>query len=147
MAKEVVPDKVRLKESDALKALYEQHANGMKQGAFGKTFGIGTAGMVWQYLNNHRPLSLGVASKFSVGLKVPIDSFSPRLGQQARLAAQQTSGSAVVAHDPGGGAWPFPLVRPEQYFKLGKLERDAVEGLALKYVVEREGQKTNNHAA
>jgi hypothetical protein len=146
MVKEVVPDKVRLKESAALKALYEQHSNGMKQGAFGKAYEIGTAGMVWQYLNNHRPLSLVVASKFSVGLKVPIDSFSPRLGEQARQAAQQSSGGALVAREPSG-MWPFSLVRPEQYFQLGKIERDAVEGMALKYVVERAGQKTNNHAA
>ncbi|HPL78187.1 MAG TPA: hypothetical protein PKY40_04210 [Burkholderiaceae bacterium] len=145
----MVPDKVRQQEADALKSLYETHAKGLKHGAFGKTFAIGTAGMVWQCLNNHRPLSLAVASKFSVGLGVPIDAFSPRLGQQARKAMQQTSGSALVANEaaPGYSAWPFTTVRPEQYSRLSKLERDSVEGLALKYVVEREGPPSSSAAA
>ena len=43
----------------ALRKLYtERCPEGMSQSDFGAAYGIGTQGMVWQYLNGHTPLSL-----------------------------------------------------------------------------------------
>jgi phage repressor protein C with HTH and peptisase S24 domain len=58
----------------------------MSQERFGLDFEIGSQGMVWQYLNGHRPLNLSVALKFARGLGVPISRFSPRLAAELRAA-------------------------------------------------------------
>lgn len=64
----------------ALKRLYEERApKGMTQEEFGATYGIGTQGMVWQYLNGHTPLSLEAAARFARGLRVTIQDISPDL--------------------------------------------------------------------
>jgi phage repressor protein C with HTH and peptisase S24 domain len=72
-------------ESAALKAAFEEHAK-TSQERFGLEFEIGTQGMVWQYLNGHRPLNLSVALKFARGLGVSIERFSPRLAAELRTA-------------------------------------------------------------
>lgn len=61
-----------------LKTLYEERVpSGMTQGQFGARFGIGTQGMVWQYLNGHRPLNVEAAAKFAKGLRCTIQDISP----------------------------------------------------------------------
>lgn len=83
-----VPDDIRENEAAALKALYLKLVpKETSQGEFGKRSGIGTAGMVWQYLNGHRPLNLAAARKFATAMGVPVDDFSPRLAAEARAAA------------------------------------------------------------
>lgn len=63
-----------------LKRLYEERVpRGMTQEEFGATFNIGTQGMVWQYLNGHRPLNLEAAAKFARGLRVTIQDISPEM--------------------------------------------------------------------
>ena len=75
--KRVVPeweqDAIRLKE------LFEQRSNKLTQTAFGKKHGIGTQGMMSQYLNGKAPLTKSAANKFAIGLGVSIAEFSPRL--------------------------------------------------------------------
>jgi len=63
-----------------LKKLYEQRVpSGMTQEEFGQEYGIGTQGMVWQYLNGHTPLNYDAASKFAEGLRCTIEDISPQM--------------------------------------------------------------------
>ena len=62
----------------ALLKLYEERVpRGMSQTEFGALYGIGTQGMVWQYLNGHRPLNIEAASRFARGLRCTIADISP----------------------------------------------------------------------
>ena len=63
-----------------LRRLYEERApKGMTQAEFGKTYGIGSQGMVWQYLAGHRPLNIEAAAKFARGLRCNIRDISPEM--------------------------------------------------------------------
>lgn len=63
-----------------LRQLYEERVpKGMTQAEFGKTYGIGTQGMVWQYLAGHRPLNIEAAAKFARGLRCNIRDISPEM--------------------------------------------------------------------
>jgi SOS-response transcriptional repressor LexA len=72
-------------ESAALKTLFEERVQ-VSQEQFGLEHEIGSQGMVWQYLNGHRPLNLSVALKFARGLGVSVASFSPRLANELGAA-------------------------------------------------------------
>jgi phage repressor protein C with HTH and peptisase S24 domain len=94
---------VILAESTALKMAFEEraHALGFSQERFGLELDIGSQGMVWQYLNGHRPLNLSVALKFSRGLGVPIASFSPRLADELRVAGISSTEAFNAAESVG----------------------------------------------
>jgi SOS-response transcriptional repressor LexA len=81
MPEEVTPE-VRAAEAEALRQLFEERAQGRSQEAFGAEFGIGSQGMVWQYLNAKRPLNLKAARGFARGLNVDIAAFSKRLSAE-----------------------------------------------------------------
>lgn len=66
-----------------LRKLFEQRA-GMSQLDFAEKFGLGTQGMVWQYLSGYRPLNIEAAAKFAKGLNCRIDDFSPEMAQALR---------------------------------------------------------------
>jgi hypothetical protein len=89
----------REKEAHALKRLFEDRSD-LSQARFGKEHGLGTAGMVWQYLNAHRPINLHAAMKFAKGLGVRIQDFSPRLAAQARAAALGAGETGLLAREP-----------------------------------------------
>jgi SOS-response transcriptional repressor LexA len=84
-------------EAAALKELFEQVARGagVSQERFGLDHDIGSQGMVWQYLNGHRPLNLSVALKFAKGLRVSVADFSPRLAHELHLAGMATAAHAA----------------------------------------------------
>ena len=68
-----------------LKKLYEERVpEGMSQEEFGATYGIGTQGMVWQYLNGYRPVGIEVAAKFATGLRCTIADISPEMARAIR---------------------------------------------------------------
>ncbi len=75
-------DKVRAKEAAALKSIFDSKKQKISQAAFGELYQIGTQGMVWQYLNNERPINKDAAVKFAKGLKVSVADFSPRLAKE-----------------------------------------------------------------
>lgn len=57
---------------------------------FGATHGIGSQGMVWQYLDGHRALNTKAAAGFARGLSCQVSDFSPRLAKEiTMLAASQ----------------------------------------------------------
>lgn len=66
-----------------LRKLFDQRA-GMSQLEFAERFGLGTQGMVWQYLSGYRPLNYEAAAKFAKGLNCRIDDFSPEMAEALR---------------------------------------------------------------
>jgi SOS-response transcriptional repressor LexA len=90
-------------EAAALKSLFEERAHGSKisQERFGLEYEIGSQGMVWQYLNGHRPLNLSVALKFARGLGVPIARFSPRLAAELHAAGLDATGGHILSEPIG----------------------------------------------
>lgn len=85
-----------------LRALFAQHSK-MSQEKFGHTYGIGTQGAVWQYLEGRIPLNLSVALKFAEGLERKLSEISPTLAAQvARTHGVQDSAITKYA--------PLPLV-------------------------------------
>lgn len=95
-------------ESTALKAAFEARAAGLSQEKFGLEFDIGSQGMVWQYLNGHRPINLSVALKFSKGLGVPVEQFSPRLAKE--LHGWRPSSEVYVSEPIGITVTRVPVV-------------------------------------
>lgn len=81
-----------------LKTLFAAKAT-CSQAEFGALYGIGNQGYVWQILNGRRPLNIETARAFSVGLKVPIDEFSPVLAKRISAAQAQVGGADLPAED------------------------------------------------
>lgn len=79
-------------EGKALRELIESCGYGIKNAAIAA--GIGTAAYLSQILNAVRPLNLDVAVSISRLLNVPIDRFSPRLANVARIAARHIDAGA-----------------------------------------------------
>jgi transcriptional regulator with XRE-family HTH domain len=67
-----------------LKRLYDARVRGMNQDEFGAKYGIGSQGMVSQYLTGHRPLNLEAAAKFARGLRCTIYEISPEMAETIR---------------------------------------------------------------
>jgi transcriptional regulator with XRE-family HTH domain len=69
----------------ALKKLYDERVrDSLSQEEFGAEYGIGTQGMVWQYLNGYTPLNIEVACRFSEGLRCTISDISPEMDRVMR---------------------------------------------------------------
>jgi transcriptional regulator with XRE-family HTH domain len=66
-----------------LKELFDARA-GMSQQDFAERHGLGSQGMVWQYLAGYRPLNYEAAAKFARGLGCRIDDFSPEMAESLR---------------------------------------------------------------
>lgn len=76
----------RIADAERLRKLYEERVpSGMSQSEFGAAYGIGTQGMVSQYLSGHRPLNLEAAVKFANGLRCTIADISPKMARQVKL--------------------------------------------------------------
>ncbi len=73
-------------EEDAQRLKERIDSVGLSQLEVGEKFGIGTQGMVWQYLNAKTPLNLSVIIKFSNGLKCSIVELSPTLAEELSRA-------------------------------------------------------------
>jgi transcriptional regulator with XRE-family HTH domain len=66
-----------------LKKLFDERA-GMSQQDFAERYGLGSQGMVWQYLAGYRPMNYEAAAKFARGLGCRIDDFSPEMADALR---------------------------------------------------------------
>ena len=131
-----IPPELRDTEAAALRVLYDAQQPRPTHGAFAAAQQIGSAGMVWQYLSGHRPLNLGVATKFAQALGVPIDRFSPRLAAVAAMARGAgknhmtvAQGAGLVnAHEPEPGiGWPFKRIDLAAICMLPDAEIDKLE--------------------
>lgn len=148
-----VSDSVKKAESDALKALFTKHYSG-SQAQFAREFGLGTTGMVWQYLAGRRPLNLEAALKFAAALRVPLSAFSKRLSAQAAKAQtlilggtaenRTISPSLVSVQEPTATwplpGWPFPSLDQRRFDRLPAEEREVIEALVLKRVTDVEAR-------
>lgn len=87
---------VHEEEARRLRGIFQAKST-LSQLAFGAEYGVGSQGMVWQYLNAHAPLNVSAAMKFARGLGCDIAEFSPRLAdelseyQAARLGVSSCS--------------------------------------------------------
>src|SRR5688572_845879 len=79
--KQIVRQDARWPDAHArLRRLYQERIPaGMSQAEFGAAYGIGTQGMVWQYLNGYTPLNFEAAAKFARGLRCTIHDISPEM--------------------------------------------------------------------
>lgn len=77
-----------------LRELFDKRA-GMSQLEFAERFGLGTQGMVWQYLSGYRPLNYEAAAKFAKGLNCRIDDFSPEMAEALRAEILPVLGRAA----------------------------------------------------
>lgn len=91
----------QVKDAERLRVLFAERAK-LSQAKFGETYGIGTQGMVWQYLNAHRPLNPRAAKAFADGLNLTLTDISPTLAEQIKTIASTVSGAA--------GAKPSELI-------------------------------------
>lgn len=71
-----------LADHEKLRALFDAREPRLSQTMFGKTYEIGTQGMVWQYLSGGTPLNHVAAAKFAKGLDVPVSAFSETLARK-----------------------------------------------------------------
>ena len=67
----------------ALKQLWDERAPklGLSQEEFGERYGIGTQGMVSQYLLGTKPLNYDVAAKFAEGFGCSIEDICPEMAK------------------------------------------------------------------
>jgi hypothetical protein len=69
MGKTKTPTAEVAAEAKALRAIYARENVDLSQEQFGEQTGLGSAGMVWQYLHGHRPLNLDAACRFAKTLR------------------------------------------------------------------------------
>lgn len=85
------------KDTERLRKLYEERVPaGMTQTEFGHLFGIGTQGMVSQYLCGRRPLNIEAVAKFARGLGVTIADISPDMARRLRVDVFPVLGKVTV---------------------------------------------------
>jgi hypothetical protein len=99
----------QIEDAQRLAALFKKHASS-SQADFGAEHGIGSQGMIWQYLSGHRPLNVDAATKFANGLAIKIDDFSPTLAQQIAISWAATR---LAERE-----WPFPGIDRERFAAL-----------------------------
>ncbi|MET0319398.1 MAG: LexA family transcriptional regulator [Duganella sp.] len=75
-----------------LRALLAAREPKLSQADFGAQFGLGSQGMVWQYVAGRRPLNIKAATAFARGLGVPVDAFSPTIALQIAEASRSVHG-------------------------------------------------------
>jgi transcriptional regulator with XRE-family HTH domain len=78
-----------------LRKLFEERA-GMSQLEFAEKHGLGTQGMVWQYLSGYRPLNFEAAAKFAKGLGCTIRDISPEMEKALRAEILPVLAKAAV---------------------------------------------------
>jgi hypothetical protein len=100
MKKEKVLEDWQIADAENLRRLFDARLETTAEGRlisqmeFGAKYGIGSQGMVWQYLKGRRPLNIKAAVAFARGLGVKVSDFS------AGLAAQIEDASDVERDSP-----------------------------------------------
>jgi len=122
---------VHLEEARALKKLFAERST-LSQQAFGAEHGIGTQGMVWQYLNAGSPLNLGAAAKFARALGVEIRDFSPRLAEEA---AAVTRADSAPSHGLDLETHPDTIAVRKVIFRISA----GIAGFSVEHVDNGEG--------
>lgn len=109
-------------DADRLNALFKKHAK-VTQAEFGVRYGIGSQGMVWQYLSGRRPLNIKAAEAFAHGLGISIDQFSPTIANQVLEASKRAS--------EADKDWPFTRVSKYKILALDEAHVASMEQALL----------------
>ena len=112
-----------------LKKLFEARAK-ESQMAFGEKHGIGSQGMVWQYINGHRALNLKALINFAKGLDIQPSEISPTLGNLLNTALKPTQTHPALAR----GLFPIEIKYVEG--SCGGNNQQDYEPLSGTYVVK-----------
>jgi hypothetical protein len=88
----------QVEDAARLKALFESRTK-LSQDAFGAKYGIGSQGLVSQYLIGHIPLNVLTAARFAIGLGCGLEEISPTLASLGREIAASLSGWGEVELD------------------------------------------------
>lgn len=107
---------------ERLKQLFNEKA-GLSQKDFGARWGIGSPGMMSQYLTGKRSIGLAAAIKFAKGLGVDVADISPTLARQLPPGA-----SAPVDSDAVVPASVAPAGPPDGYIRLEHLSPEPSMG-------------------
>lgn len=84
----------QIEDAERLRALFAERSQ-VSQAKFGELYGIGTQGMVWQYLNAHRPLNPKAAKAFADGLRLTLADISPKIASLIETIAASASASGA----------------------------------------------------
>ena len=118
-----ISEKTRAREAAALRRLFDSKTTKISQEAFGALYQIGNQSMVFQYLDNRRPLNKDAAVKFARGLKVSVKDFSPRLARDIERLHQNVAISDVP---PAGDNYTltaqFPAVPVISWVQAGQMK-------------------------
>lgn len=102
MKKEKTLESWQVEDAQRLRQLFEARAERGSEGKtisqmeFGAKYGIGTQGMVWQYLSARRPLNIKAAVAFARGLGAKVSDFSAILANQIEEASQMEGDRPVL---------------------------------------------------
>jgi hypothetical protein len=125
MKKQTTLEEWQLQDAEALRHLFEARTEKTGEGRlisqmdFGAKYGIGSQGMVWQYLRGHRPLNIKAAVSFARGLGVKVSDFSETLGRQIEDAFQADGNGPVLKVVENGEARRLQWVTDEEADLLG----------------------------
>ena len=136
-----IPTSVREREAAKLKDLFVANTT-LSHGDFAKKHGFSRDAMVWQYLNNHRPLNVQAAAQFASGLGVLIGSFSSRLESEARQIA-----AALGEVFAPSSTWPFPDIDEQRFEALTAHEKIEIQGLVRERIERFEEATASKHQA
>lgn len=127
-----VPAPQRIEDAGRLLDLYEKKIKGNKsQIEFGVDSGIGSQGMVYQYLQGKRPLNIVAATKFAAAMGCKISDFSPSLAKDILEAARYVEGA---------GVWPHEYLPEDRFMKRSKRERGNLELLVIEKLEDLEAE-------
>ena len=96
-------------EAQALRELFKQRTTST-QAAFARANGLGSASMVWQYLEGRRRLNLPAACKFARGLGVDLVTISSRLDRMVKDALDLSAPRKLLLHSAGPEFVQIPRV-------------------------------------
>lgn len=114
----------QVEDAARLKRLFEAREPKISQMKFGEDYGIGSQGMVWQYLSAARPLNIDAATKFALGLGVSIDDFSVEIAGQIESAYGLTHAGRQIDQS-----------LPQAFTKLTHTQQNAVRAIIESYGV------------
>lgn len=143
--KEVVPEKVRADEGEALRKLIEKSP--FNQATLAKESGVGSKAFVAQLTKGVRPLNLKAACQLAMKLGVKLDDFTPRLAAVVRQAyplirhdEATAAAYAVMEKQPPPfvptSSWPFLTVPPAMYERISPEARRELEAIARGMAIE-----------
>lgn len=125
----------------------------MTQAEFGQTFGIGTQGMVWQFLHGKTPLTIEAAARFAKGLNCTIHDISPLLASTLQRDILPVLGRAAavfltiltlwIQPQPAAAAISHNASSPTFFAQVVEQITHCVQWLRLRFAFRNKGIRVN----